>query len=145
MLGSVRVRLSPILWTDLGAVFSPISEYAALIQPVALLTGIMHQSRSQRPAHARHVDDIVGKDVRSLNPRSAPSNLSLRTLYDEQEASSIKDPEKYIKPVVLTDEYTGHADEPPDGGLKAWSVILGYVLPAFCVTRLWYLPTQTIV
>lgn len=37
--------------------------------------------------------------------------------------NSLEDHDK-ISPEVL-DEYSKHAGDPPDGGIKAWSVILG--------------------
>lgn len=73
-------------------------------------------------------NDGGGKDVRSVPPRPLSSNScpsELRTLHDENEVSSGQDPEKGA--TKLTGKYAKYAGEPPDGGLKAWSVILACV------------------
>lgn len=87
----------------------------------------MDHLQKQLPAQAHNAEDDIAKDVHSPNPRSSPSDLSLRTLYGEQEVStlSVEDVEKVVKTAVLTGKYAKYAGEPPDGGLKAWTVVLG--------------------
>lgn len=73
-------------------------------------------------------NDGFGKDVLSLTPESLSPNFcssELRTLHDETEVSNVQDPEKGA--MKLTGKYAKYAGEPPDGGLKAWSVILACV------------------
>lgn len=80
----------------------------------------MNLSQNQQ---AHGVEDGIGKgDVGILNPRSPPSNTSLRTLFGEHTISSDQDPEKGV--TTLMGKYAKYAGEPPDGGLKAWSVVL---------------------
>jgi len=72
--------------------------------------------------------DGLGESIFSVTPGSFSSNLSspeLRTLHDEIETSGSQDPEKGA--IELTGKYAKYAGEPPDGGLKAWSVILACV------------------
>lgn len=79
-------------------------------------------------------NDGLGKGVHSVAraPGSSSSNFSSsewRTLHDEIKTSGNQDPEKGA--ITLTGKYAKYAGEPPDGGLKAWSVILACVVYHF--------------
>ncbi|KAI9460695.1 MFS general substrate transporter [Boletus coccyginus] len=81
---------------------------------------------------ARFQRDRLGECIFSVTPGSFSPNHSspeLRTLRDEIGTSGIQDPEKGA--IELTGKYAGYAGEPPDGGLKAWSVILATGLTTF--------------
>lgn len=92
------------------------------------------QSQSQAQVHGDGFDQAksnnsVEKDVLYMALGSSSSNRcpsELRTLHDdENEPSSTLDPEKGA--TQLAGIYAKYAGEPPDGGLKAWSVILACV------------------
>lgn len=70
----------------------------------------------------------VGTGVLLKSPESFSSDHSpseLRTLHDETETPSSQDPEKGA--IELTGKLAKYAGEAPDGGLKAWSVIVACV------------------
>jgi hypothetical protein len=93
------------------------------------------QNRSQAPVQTDgfcqgKLNDGLGKGVHSVAraPGSSSSNFSSlewRTLHDEIKTSDGQDTEKGA--IKLTGKYAKYAGEPPDGGLKAWSVILACV------------------
>ncbi|KAN0094728.1 Major facilitator superfamily domain containing protein [Tylopilus felleus] len=69
----------------------------------------------------------VGECGHSVNPGSLSTtlfSLDTRTIHDENEILGDQDAEKYT--ITLTGKYAKYAGEAPDGGLKAWSVILGF-------------------
>lgn len=85
------------------------------------------QVQSDGPGQAESNDEVT-KDAPSVTPGFFSSNLSsseLQTLHDEKEISNSQDPENGA--TKLTGKYAKYAGEPPDGGLKAWSVILACV------------------
>ncbi|KAG6380143.1 major facilitator superfamily domain-containing protein [Boletus reticuloceps] len=73
-------------------------------------------------------NDEAVKGVHAVTSRYFSSNLSsseCRTLHDENGTSRDQDSEKDA--LKLTGKYAKYAGDPPDGGLKAWSVILACV------------------
>ena len=67
-------------------------------------------------------------------PSDTPGSFSchpseFRTLQDEKEFPDSQNPERGT--MMLTGKYSKDAGEPPDGGLKAWSIILAYVCSHF--------------
>ena len=75
-----------------------------------------------RPAQGQTVDDQDEKVVIPQTLGSLPSNYSLRTLYGENEYPNGAEPE--MGAAKLAGGHAKYAGEPPDGGFKAWSVIL---------------------
>ena len=70
-------------------------------------------------------NDGAPKSALSVTPRSfSPSYsfLELRTLQEEKGVVDNQDPEKGT--LEHSGKYAKYAGEPPDGGLKAWSVVL---------------------
>ena len=99
-----------------------------------VLVGAMNLLQSQSQTQVQRdglPNNAVGKGVHCVTPGS-PSNFSsseLRTLHDENEISSGQDPEKSA--IKHTGKYAKYAGEPPDGGLKAWTVIIACVKYGF--------------
>lgn len=93
------------------------------------------QGQNQAQAHTKgfgskksNIRVEVGECGHSVNPGSLSTtlfSLDTRTIHDENEILGDQDAEKYT--ITLTGKYAKYAGEAPDGGLKAWSVILGFV------------------
>ena len=105
-------------WSFLTLSSPPTSQHSVTVY---ILTRTMHHLQSQRQAQVHNADGGVGKGVPILS--SSPSNESLQTCCDEHGISNDKDTEKCV--TELPGKYAKYAGDPPDGGLKAWSVILG--------------------
>ena len=91
------------------------------------------RSQSQAPVHRdgfgqEKPNEGLRQGVLSATRGSFSSNLSLsewQTLHEENKTSGGQDPEKDV--MELAGKYAKYAGEPPDGGFKAWSVVLAYV------------------
>lgn len=101
--------------------------------PSTIFPGAMDLSQDQSEAQAQEDGGFARTQKKSNNETgedpviqesfsSDLSSLELRTLHDPNEILDDQDLEK--GPVKLTSKYDKYAGEPPDGGLKAWSVIL---------------------
>lgn len=85
------------------------------------------QDQNDGPGEAKSMDEVA-EGILSVTPGSFSPNHSsseVRTLHDEKEIPSSYDPEEGV--IKLTGKYAKYAGEAPDGGLKAWSVILACV------------------
>jgi len=89
------------------------------------------QDQGEAQFHAGSTNAMVGTGKRghSVNPGSlstALASLESRTIHEENEIQGSQDLEK--DSMELAGKYAKYAGEAPDGGLKAWSVILGTAL-----------------